>query len=115
MTRALWDRFREHYFNDPMTGLSVDVSRMGFPDGFFTDMEPAMQAAFAEMAALEAGAIANPDEQRMVGHYWLRAPARAPTPELRAEIERNILRIRDFAAGVHAERVHGEHGGFRRL
>ena len=27
---------------------------------------------------LEKGAIANPDENRMVGHYWLRAPERAP-------------------------------------
>ena len=38
-------------------------------------MEPRMQKAFADMAALEAGAIANPDEKRMVGHYWLRNPA----------------------------------------
>jgi len=30
------------------------------------------------MEALEGGAIANPDEGRMVGHYWLRAPERAP-------------------------------------
>ena len=33
------------------------------------------------MDALEKGAIANPDEDRMVGHYWLRAaPHMAPTP-----------------------------------
>ena len=38
-----------------------------------------MQKAYAAMDALEKGAIANPDEKRMVGHYWLRAP------ELRAD------------------------------
>ena len=32
----------------------------------------------SEMEALEAGAIANADEKRMVGHYWLRAPELAP-------------------------------------
>ncbi len=33
------------------------------------------------MDKIEAGAIANPDENRMVGHYWLRDPDRAPTPK----------------------------------
>ena len=37
---------------------------------------------YADMDALEKGAIANPDEKRMVGHYWLRAPELAPTPEI---------------------------------
>src|SRR5262249_48507011 len=101
MTRALWDRFRQHYYHDPATGLSVDISRMSFPDGFFAEMEPAMQRAFAEMAALEGGAIANPDEERMVGHYWLRAPSRAPTPELAREIETTVRRIKQFAAKIH--------------
>ena len=41
-------------------------------------MEPAIQRAYAAMDALEGGAIANPDEGRMVGHYWLRAPRKAP-------------------------------------
>ena len=50
-------------------------------------MKGPMGEAFAEMAALEKGAIANPDEKRMVGHYWLRAPALAPTAELREAIE----------------------------
>jgi len=35
--------------------------------------------ALSAMSALEQGAIANPDEQRQVGHYWLRAPELAPS------------------------------------
>src|SRR5262249_17166150 len=97
----MWNRFREHYFADPATGLSVDISRINFPDRFFGDMEPAMQAAFAEMAALEARAIAHPDERRMLGHYWLRAAGRAPAPELVAEIERTVARIKQFTAKIH--------------
>jgi len=57
-----------------------------------------MQAAFAAMTKLEAGAIANPDENRMVGHYWLRAPELAPTPAIRGEIEATLARIEAFAA-----------------
>ena len=49
------------------------------------------------MAALEGGAIANPDENRMVGHYWLRAPELAPTPEIAAAIRDTRARILDFA------------------
>jgi glucose-6-phosphate isomerase len=114
MSRALWDRFREHYFRDEATGLTLDISRMRFPDGFLADMEPAMQRAYDEMAALEAGAIANVDEQRMVGHYWLRDPERAPTPALAADIDATVTRIRDFAAAVHAGGVRGERAPFRR-
>jgi glucose-6-phosphate isomerase len=53
------------------------------------------------MDALEKGAIANPDEQRMVGHYWLRAPELAPQPELRKAIEDCNAQIHDFAKRVH--------------
>ena len=44
------------------------------------------------MDALEKGAIANPDENRMVGHYWLRDPELAPTPEIAARDPRDPRR-----------------------
>jgi glucose-6-phosphate isomerase len=78
---------------------------MNFPGGFLAAMEPAMQRAFDVMAALEAGAIANPDENRMVGHYWLRAPQLAPTPELTAAIRTTVEALKAFAADVQAGRV----------
>ena len=81
--RELWDRYCRTLCCVEGLGFQLDISRMRFADDFLPRMEPRMQAAFAEMEALEAGAIANPDENRMVGHYWLRAPERAPTPEIR--------------------------------
>jgi glucose-6-phosphate isomerase len=65
------------------------------------------------MTALEAGAIANPDENRMVGHYWLRNPALAPTPEIRKEIVDAIAQIKFFSAKVHAGEIHGAGGSFK--
>lgn len=79
--RALWERFKRYHCQCESVGVSLDVSRMGFDDAFLDRMRPVMDRAFAEMAALEAGAIANPDEQRQVGHYWLRAPELAPASE----------------------------------
>ena len=77
-THDLWNRYKSHLCLVPAVGLSLDISRMHFDDAFFARMAPAMEKAFAAMDALEKGAIANPDENRMVGHYWLRAPELAP-------------------------------------
>ena len=67
-----------------------------------------MQAAFAAMAALEAGAIANPDEQRRVGHYWLRAPELAPDAATRDEVVTTLARIHAFADSIHAGHLRPE-------
>lgn len=101
----LWQRYQDYLCEVPPLGLSLDVSRMGFADDFFARMEPRMQAALAAMDALERGAIANPDENRMVGHYWLRASHLAPTPELTAAIDQARRNVCDFAADVHTARI----------
>ena len=93
----LYERFRAHLYHDARLGLSVDVSRIRFAAGFFEAMEPRVQKAFAAMAELEAGAIANPDEKRRVGHYWLRAPELAPDAATRAAIEDTLATIHAFA------------------
>src|SRR5437870_5090923 len=111
----LWQRYQRYLCRVPALGLTLDVSRMGFDDGFVTRMSPALAAAFAGMEALEKGAIANPDENRMVGHYWLRAPSLAPTPEIRRDIEQTLQAIKAFAARVHTGQVLGEQGAFRHL
>src|SRR5262249_18608575 len=77
-TPVLWKRFQQHRCQVPALGLSLDVSRMRFEDGFLERMAAPMQRAFQDMDSLENGAVANPDEKRMVGHYWLRAPDLAP-------------------------------------
>src|ERR1051326_3734252 len=96
-----WQHFQQSYFEFPSIGLSLDLSRMNFPEGFFEKMQPQMQKAFGEMAELERGRIANQDEKRMVGHYWLRNPALAPTEEIRQEIEGNVAAIKKFAGHGH--------------
>ena len=97
-----WNRFKKYYYQNAALGLSLDISRIPFPDDFFASKEVAIQKAYADMANLEKGAIANPDENRMVGHYWLRAPQLAPTKELSNEISRTLATIKDFAAKIHS-------------
>jgi glucose-6-phosphate isomerase len=74
---------------------------MRFEDGFLEQMASPIRQALEAMDALERGAIANPDEKRMVGHYWLRAPDLAPAPAIAAEIRNTIAQIQRFAAAVH--------------
>ncbi len=102
---SLWDRFKAYYLAYEDLGFSIDISRMRFRDDFLPTMEPTVQRAYADMRALEAGAVANPDENRMVGHYWLRAPQLAPTTDLRREIESTKADIVAFAADIHAGRI----------
>jgi glucose-6-phosphate isomerase len=96
----LWDRYRRYLCVCGSTGLSVDISRMNFGEELFERMAPAMAQAFDAMEALEAGAIANPDENRRVGHYWLRAPQLAPEPATEEEIQRTLARVKAFAEEV---------------
>jgi glucose-6-phosphate isomerase len=96
-----WNRYREYLCRAPDAGLVLDVSRMRFADGFLESMAPAMERAFDAMEALERGAIANPDEKRMVGHYWLRAPERAPSPQIAEQIRSTVAGIKAFAAAAH--------------
>jgi glucose-6-phosphate isomerase len=107
---SLWQRFQRYllYYRD--FDFSLDISRMKFPEDFFQKMQPKIEKAFAAMRELEAGAIANPTEKRMVGHYWLRNPALAPTPEIHTEIEDTIKRIKQFARDVHAGKIMAENG-----
>src|SRR5262249_35637292 len=103
-TNDLWRRYCQYLCAAPELGLTLDVSRMTFDDGFLARMEPAVQSAYAAMDALEKGAVANPDEKRMVGHYWLRAPELAPTPQIAADVRDTVARVKAFAADVHAGR-----------
>ena len=99
---ALWERFKGRLIYDADSGFSLDTSRLSYDDAYLARMEPRMQSALEAMAALERGAIANPDENRMVGHYWLRAPELAPTKEIRDAITTTIAQIKRFAADVHS-------------
>jgi len=102
---ALWERLKKYLLADERTGVTLDISRMDFSDTFLEELDSGIRYAFDAMDELEGGAIANPDEKRMVGHYWLRNPALAPTPELKAEIVSSLAQVRKFARGVHSGKI----------
>ena len=100
--KKLWRRYQQYLCTCPSLGLSVDVSRVPFTPAFFKKMDGPMAQAYDAMAGLEAGEIANPDEGRMVGHYWLRSPRLAPTDAIARQVRKAIKDIKSFASDVHA-------------
>jgi glucose-6-phosphate isomerase len=107
---SLWDRYQQYLLRYEDLGFSMDISRMRFSDTFFDEMASKVERAFAEMKELEGGAIANPDENRMVGHYWLRAPELAPDAALRDEIGKTRAAIEEFASAIHAGEIPAANG-----
>ena len=108
---TLWARFKERFLYDPSSGFSIDTSRLNYDQDYLNKMEPKLQAAFDSMAQLEAGSMANPDEKRMVGHYWLRAPQLAPSAEIKNAITETLARIKSFAGKVHGGQIAPPEGG----
>ncbi|MCP5522606.1 MAG: glucose-6-phosphate isomerase [Verrucomicrobiales bacterium] len=113
--RKLWKRLPTHRTEFPTLNLSVDLSRVDFPAGLYARSAKLLKPAFGAMKELEQGTIANPDEERMVGHYWLRNPALAPNPALARTIRACQKQIKAFAASVHSGKVRGQKGRFDHL
>ncbi|KOX16373.1 hypothetical protein ADK67_40150 [Saccharothrix sp. NRRL B-16348] len=98
-----WERYSACHFEDPNTGLAVDVSPAGITVDHLDGLAPSMARAFDAMAALERGSVVNPDEGRAVGHYWLRAPDLAPDPEVAAAIKSSLAMPAEFVSLARAE------------
>ncbi|CAI9786447.1 unnamed protein product [Fraxinus pennsylvanica] len=107
--QELWRRYIDWLYQHKELGLYLDVSRVGFTDDFFQEMEPRLQKAFKDMDELEKGAIANPDEGRMVGHYWLRNPKLAPKAFLKLQIENTLEQICQFADQIISGKIKPPH------
>jgi len=100
----LWNRYREYYCE--AAGVGLDISRMKFPHDFMAKTKRSIRHALMAMRWLEWGEIANPDEHRQVGHYWLRNPWKldpdlAPDPATQKKIEDMQDAVDKFAAEVH--------------
>lgn len=100
-----WQSYNSELVRYNELGFSIDFSLMDIGAEFTAAMEPKINKAYADVAALESGAIANLDEGRMVGHYWLRDAGLAPTEKIRAEILEPLKNLKEFAANVHSGKV----------
>ncbi len=97
---AQWSRFCDLLWHHDPLGLWVDVSRMALTAAEMQNLQAPLAQAFEAMEALEKGAIANPDEGRQVGHYWLRQPDLAPDRSVAEHIAAEVRRLQTFGQDV---------------
>lgn len=111
-----FQHFSSCYFASEKSPVALDYSLTGMTADYLHRMEPEIQRAFKAMRELEAGAIANPDENRMVGHYWLRDLDRIPDPTLREEVRADTERVLKVVDDVVAGKIAAPSGKpFRNL
>ena len=108
--RRVMKQYASQLLRYPEMGISLDLSKLPLTPEFLAEMQPLIDRAYADIAALESGVIANPDENRMVGHYWLRNSAIAPTAELRAKIDGPLADLKAFAADVLSGKILAPNG-----
>lgn len=108
------DRFSRYQasrvvLDDPFVELDLGHAMLAEAD--LAPLQAPLQQALRAMQTLEGGAIANADEQRQVGHFWLRAPGLAPSPGFEDAIVGALAQVETFARDVHHGRIAPPEGG----
>ena len=100
-----WQKYQRSLLHDAGLAFTLDAAHSALAADWPQRHATRLSAAFDAMAALEAGAIANPSEGRSVGHYWLRTPELAPDAALREAIRACRNAVAAFAAKLQAGTV----------
>ena len=95
-----WKNYQDSLTRYPELGFSIDTSRMDIPAGYNDSLSAEITRAFDGVKAIEAGEIGNPDEGRMVGHYWLRNSELAPNEEIKEQIVKPLADLKAFSKEV---------------
>ena len=95
-----WLRYCDLLFCDDSLGFWLDISRMDVETSDFEKFKDIYSQAFDSLESLESGSIANIDEDRQVGHYWLRNPKIAPTQQISDSITKGTQDISRFGASI---------------
>jgi glucose-6-phosphate isomerase len=105
----------ELYLSHPDAHFWADFSFVDFSDGYLDSMSESISKALSSMKELEGGSIANPDENRMVGHYWLRDPELAPNENLTYSIRETLAKVKEVAQAAHSGSLSSPKGAFTDL
>jgi glucose-6-phosphate isomerase len=106
-----WQSYNQSLVRYPQYGFTLDLSLMDIAPELVESLQPKIAKAFTDMEALEAGKIVNPDEGRMVGHYWLRNASLAPSEEIRRSITEPLENLKRFAEKIHTGTITPPGGG----
>ncbi len=95
-----WSKFCELLYFHEELGFWLDVSKMDIKTNDLTSFDIQYQKALLSLENLEKGCVANKDEGRQVGHYWLRNPEIAPSDNIKKLILSETERINKFSSDI---------------
>ena len=95
-----WDKFCNYLWFDKKLNIWLDISKINFTSKEIKNLEDKFIDVFSSIKELENGAISNIDENRQVGHYWLRNPSISPSSKIGEEISADINAISEFGKQI---------------
>ena len=95
-----WNKFCNYLWFDEQINIWLDISKINFNRDQISTLEERFINVFSSINELENGAIANIDERRQVGHYWLRNPSIAPNNLIKDQISNDIKEISEFGENI---------------
>ena len=95
-----WDKFCNYLWFDKKLNIWLDISKINFTSKEIKNLEDKFIDVFSSIQELENGAISNIDENRQVGHYWLRNPSISPSSKIEEEIRDDINTIAEVGKQI---------------
>ena len=95
-----WNRFCDLLWYSEDLGIWLDISKMNITNEDFLKYNDQFLKAFEAQIQIEQGSIANIDENRQVGHYWLRNPSLAPDEKIQEQIKSEITNVEEFSRKI---------------
>ena len=107
-----WKRFTKYLWFDEEINMWLDISKVLFNDHKIAEIEEKFEKVYEASENLEAGSISNLDENRQVGHYWLRNSKIAPDKEIGKNIDEEIKNIERFSSQILNKNISNKNGCF---
>ncbi len=89
-----WEKFSNYLWFSDELNIWIDISKINFIEEDFETINQKFVNVFKALDMLENGSIANINENRQVGHYWLRNSSIAPSDILKNKIDNEISSIK---------------------
>ena len=107
-----WNKFVKYLWFDEDINMWLDISKVLFNEKKITEIEERFENVYKASKDLEDGSISNIDENRQVGHYWLRNSNIAPDKEIGKQIEQEIKNIELFSSQILNKKILNKNGSF---
>ncbi len=95
-----WEKFTNYLWFDKDISMWLDISKVIFSESEIKRIQENFEDVFKASKELESGAISNVDEERQVGHYWLRNSDIAPDKDTKDTIDNELIRIEEFSTEI---------------